>query len=623
MTEGPCDPDVTLNEAERIAALHSYDILDTLPETDFDDITRLAAYVCDVPIALISLVDEDRQWFKSRVGLDAAQTPRDVSFCAHALGQDSLLIVPDAIQDPRFRRNPLVTGDTNLRFYAGAPLNTPDGHSLGTLCVVDHKPRTLTAAQQDALKALGSMVIAQLELRARNAAQQTLLAEKERLLAERDAAQERLHLLEMAVENASDVILISEAEPIDLPGPRVVYVNPAFTQMTGYEPEDIIGQTPRILQGPKTSVETRAFLREKLKAWEPVRVELLNYRKDGSEFWAELNVRPVANADGWYTHWVAVQRDITDRKRVEERLRLLESVVVHANDAVVITEAEPISLPGPRILYVNEAFTRMTGYAADEVIGRTPRLLQGPETDLTINATIRAALEKWEPVRVEALNYRKDGTPFWVDFSITPVADERGWFTHWVSVQRDITDRKQADARMEEVNEELERRVRVRTAELQTQQGVSAAGHRHRPEPDLRQRLGRPLHAGEPRPRRPLRDHGGGPSGLPARLRGTGLRGDGELPPGGPAGDRDRPGTADPGREGDGRAGRGEVVPDRQSRPGRAGRPGQSRPGRGDRHHRPEGAGGRAGAPADRSRGAGGPRTHSQACSTTGPSTGG
>ncbi|MDO9336118.1 MAG: EAL domain-containing protein [Caulobacter sp.] len=128
-----------------------------------------------------------------------------------------------------------------------------------------------------------------------------------------------------------------------------------------------------------------------------------------------------------------------------ERLRLLESVVINANDSVLITEAEPIDLPGPRIVYCNAAFTTTTGYSEEEVIGRTPRLLQSEATDRAALAKLRAALAAWKPVEVELLNRRKDGTEFWVELSIAPVADERGWFTHWVSVQRDVTDRKHAE----------------------------------------------------------------------------------------------------------------------------------------------------------------------------------
>ena len=154
-------------EAERLAALEAHDILDTLPEQGFDDLTRLASYICGTPIALVSLVDAERQWFKSRVGLEAAETHRDLAFCAHAILDEGLMVVPDAEQDERFHDNPLVTGEPHVRFYAGTPLKTAEGHSLGTLCVIDHVPRRLTPEQQEALGALGRQVEAQLRLRLR------------------------------------------------------------------------------------------------------------------------------------------------------------------------------------------------------------------------------------------------------------------------------------------------------------------------------------------------------------------------------------------------------------------------------------------------------------------------
>jgi GAF domain-containing protein len=153
------------NEIKRLKVLWQYDVLDTVPEEIFDDLTDLAAHICEAPVALISLVDENRQWFKSRVGISLQETSRDISFCAHALLNDNLLVVPDATKDSRFRDNPMVTGRQRIRFYAGAPLVTPDGHVLGTLCVLDKQPRKLRAEQLKALEVLARHVVSQLELR--------------------------------------------------------------------------------------------------------------------------------------------------------------------------------------------------------------------------------------------------------------------------------------------------------------------------------------------------------------------------------------------------------------------------------------------------------------------------
>ena len=148
-----------------VAALEKYAILDTEPEQAFDDLTMLASYICKTPIALISLVDQDRQWFKSKVGLSVSETPREVAFCSTAIQQSDVMVVPDTLQDERFRDNPLVVSEPRIRFYAGAPLINEEGYALGTLCVVDRKPREFGADQVEALQALSRLVLAQLEFR--------------------------------------------------------------------------------------------------------------------------------------------------------------------------------------------------------------------------------------------------------------------------------------------------------------------------------------------------------------------------------------------------------------------------------------------------------------------------
>jgi two-component sensor histidine kinase len=166
-------------EQQRLEALRRYGILDTPAEPEFDEVTRTIAQICNTPTALVSLIDDQRQWFKSRHGFDLQQTERRHAFCDHAIKSNELFEVPDATKDPRFANNPLVTGGPNIRFYAGAPLVTPDGHALGTLCVTDTRPRQLDGPQRSCLQALSKQVMAQLELR-------RALAEKDRALQQKD-----------------------------------------------------------------------------------------------------------------------------------------------------------------------------------------------------------------------------------------------------------------------------------------------------------------------------------------------------------------------------------------------------------------------------------------------------
>jgi signal transduction histidine kinase len=175
-------PTLPDNERERLDALYSYGILDTDAESDFDELVKLASHICNTPISLITLIDQDRQWFKAKQGLDVDGTSREVAFCAHAIHQDSLMVVDDAQLDPRFVENPLVTGSPDIRFYAGMPLSTPTGFKLGTLCVIDTIPHHLTPIQREALEILGKQVMKLMELRRRNAEMNRLADLHKRLL---------------------------------------------------------------------------------------------------------------------------------------------------------------------------------------------------------------------------------------------------------------------------------------------------------------------------------------------------------------------------------------------------------------------------------------------------------
>lgn len=237
-----------MDEAARLAALRQYRILDTDPEQAFDDLTFLASHISGAPIALLTLVDQNRQWFKSRVGLQSTETARNVSFCAHAIEDPHrVMVVPDATADPRFTDNPLVVDDPRIRFYAGAPLVTPQGHALGTLCVIDHVPRTLNPRQLQALDALRRQAEAQLELRRNLLELREALAARDRAEAQQDALIAELRHSLDNVNKLSGLVELSSACQMNLTVPAIPAsiqrVTEGVTQLLtgkGWDEEEII-----------------------------------------------------------------------------------------------------------------------------------------------------------------------------------------------------------------------------------------------------------------------------------------------------------------------------------------------------------------------------------------------
>jgi anti-sigma regulatory factor (Ser/Thr protein kinase) len=205
-----------LNEKARLQALHRYKILDTDPEKAFDDLTLLASQICETPVTLITLIDSNRQWFKSKVGVSVSETPREISFCATAIQQPDLFVVPDASKDPRFSVNPFVVSDPKIRFYAGAPYTSSDGHRLGTLCVVDVVPRQLTSDQENALLALSRQVQAQFELRKNLIDLRLALDERDRAEAERDRTLDELRRALEHVQRLSGLLPACSACKLDV-----------------------------------------------------------------------------------------------------------------------------------------------------------------------------------------------------------------------------------------------------------------------------------------------------------------------------------------------------------------------------------------------------------------------
>jgi len=368
-------------EAERLEALRRYDILDTAPEKEFDDITCLAAQICGAPIALISLVDANRQWFKSHRGIDACETGRDVSFCAHALHQKSLFLVPDTLMNPRFADNALVTGEPSVRFYAGAPLVTEDGQALGTLCVMDRVPRTLSASQQEALLALARMVIAHLELRRKTAGQA-------RLLAEREEAQQSLR----ESEARKDAILSAALDCIFTINDQeqVLNWNPAAETTFGYTQAEAQGQTlSGLIVPPALRDAHKCGIAHFLATGEgPVlnrRVEVLGMRKDGSEFPVELTVMPIRLKDRCL--FTAYVRDITERKASEELLRQAHEGLERANEDLELRVQERTALLEQANQDLREADAQRSA-AGRKISGLNTELMQA--YDATIEGWSRA-----------------------------------------------------------------------------------------------------------------------------------------------------------------------------------------------------------------------------------------
>ena len=293
------------DDTARLRELRRYAVLDTPLEEAFDRVTRMAARLLNVPVSLVTLVDENRQWFKSAYGWDKRETPRELSFCAHTIGMDDVMMVADATSDERFSTNLLVTGDPRIRSYLGAPLKSANGFSLGTLCAIDTKPRTFTAEEQQILRDLAMLVRDALELR---------LAVRARAL---QAA---------VINNLTSGLVVTDPLQEDNP---IVLTNPGFTAMTGHEFEAVVGQNCRLLQGPQTDELAVSLMRRGIEERRTTHVVVQNYRKDGTPFWNEVTVSPVFDEKGELIHFIGLQRDISERKKLEVLRDDLVHMIIH------------------------------------------------------------------------------------------------------------------------------------------------------------------------------------------------------------------------------------------------------------------------------------------------------
>jgi len=416
-------PEIPLNEAIRLDALRALNILDTPGEERFDRITRVARRHFNVPIALVSLIDTGRQWFKSRQGLDASETPRDISFCGHAILSNNIFNIPNALKDERFVDNPLVTGPPGIRFYAGAPLHAPGDQRIGTLCIIDDKPREFSSDELTVLRDLADFVEAELE--------RTKL-----LAASLEAAR-----LAMVAEQTDNAVIITDAEGV------VEWVNKGFERIAGYRLEEIIGKKPgEVLHGPDTDSKTVAFMHEKISAGEAFNTEVLNYHKDGKPYWLTLDIQPVIN-EGKLTNFIAIESDITERKTVSDELSRFKHALDNTLDMIFMFDNKTLQFN-----YLNEGAVQSMGYTKHE-------LLQMHPYDIKPEISKDKFLQLIEPLitgQTRALNFEtvhrhKNGRDFPVAITLQLVGESDG-SERFVAIVHDITERNQAAQKLEEAS---------------------------------------------------------------------------------------------------------------------------------------------------------------------------
>ncbi|TKB91685.1 MAG: PAS domain S-box protein [Nitrospira sp.] len=431
------------HEAARLAELEQYEILDTPPEEAFDGLTRLAAQICGTPIALVSLIDTHRQWFKAKVGIDAPETPRDIAFCAHAIHQSDLLIVPDTTQDPRFVDNPLVTKDPNIRFYAGMPLITPTGHAMGTLCVIDRMPKQLTSDQMTALRILGQQVVSQLELRRRTIALEHTVAHQQKI--ERSKA----GLLRAIDYSLEGVALLNKDG-------CYTYMNPAHAEVYGYTVEELIEQSWQTLYAPEWADKINRLYFPVLLAQGHWHGEVIGRTKSGREISVEISLALLQDQSDPAQWVICTCRDVSARVATE---RLLKSKQDHLTDAQtlahigswdwdMITGAETWS---------DEQY-RIFGYAPQAITPThdTFREALHPDDRAPVFQAIEATVAHDLPYNIECRIFRPSGEERIIHCRGAVIHDTLKKPFRMTGIVQDITESKQAAMKLEAVSHRLQ-----------------------------------------------------------------------------------------------------------------------------------------------------------------------
>jgi len=420
----------TLVETARLKALREYAIMDTEPEETYDELTRLAAQICGVPIATISLIDENRQWFKANVGMDMAETPRDVSFCNQTIQQTELLVVPDATRDARFANNPYVLNNPNIRFYAGFPLLSREGYGMGSLCVVDIQPRILTEDQMKALEVLGRQATSQLELRRR-------LREHKQALQDLQTSEERFR--EFA-SNVDDLFWIMESG-------RIEFVSQAFEHIWGRSLADFYANPGIYFDAIHHDDRERV---RNAYAQSPIGNLDESYRvlrPDGTIRWVRVRAFPHLDGDGALVRISGIASDITRQKETEsERNRFFEASV----DFMTVHK-----LGETEYRQVNSAWERTLGYTAEDIRhGSFLQYIHPDDVEPTIE--VLRGLEQSIDVRQFRNRYRhkQDGSWHWLEWQA--FAPESGECMVY-GTARDVTAQVFGEEQLRQKTNELER----------------------------------------------------------------------------------------------------------------------------------------------------------------------
>ncbi len=417
------------NESERLEALRNYNILDTEPEAEFDGMVQLASSICKTPISAISLVDQDRQWFKAITGLDAKETTRNLAFCAHTILQKEVLVVHDALKDERFFDNPLVTDEPKIRFYAGVPLITTDGYPLGTICVIDKVPRELSEEQLLALKALSNHVITQFELRLSH----------RKINQYYRALQRTERILNTLINASPDFICFKDGEG------HWLMTNDSGLKLFHLDASNYQGKSDLQLAEQTHPIYRTSFM-ECLSsdeiAWQSQHLsrmeEVIPLPEGGQRVFDTYKI-PLYNDDGSRHGLVVLGRDITERKQDEEKLRLAATIFESSSEAMMISDANN------HIININSAFTQITGYTLDEVAGKNPSILGSGRHDKSFYRDMWQSLSSIGYWQGEVWNRRKDGELYAEWLTLNALFNSDGTIAKHIAFFSDITEKKRND----------------------------------------------------------------------------------------------------------------------------------------------------------------------------------